>query len=77
MNYFNRVIPAILDFFLPKSQLDRAVNAVTADVLSKKLLCLLVSMAKLRNILPCLSRRVTPVMLVLISNPSIINPTLI
>ncbi|MDP6387843.1 MAG: ComF family protein [Candidatus Pacebacteria bacterium] len=39
MNYFNRVIPAILDFFLPKSQLDRAVNAVTADVLSKKLLC--------------------------------------
>lgn len=35
---FNRVIGIVFDFFLPKSELDKAVERVNADTLSKKLL---------------------------------------
>jgi len=38
MNYFNKVIGIVLDFFLPKSKLDKSVDRETVDTLSKKLL---------------------------------------
>lgn len=38
MNYINKVIGIIFDFFLPKSELDKMADKETADTLSKKLL---------------------------------------
>ena len=38
MNHFNRVIGIAFDFFLPKSPLDKAVDEVTIEKLSEKLL---------------------------------------
>ena len=38
MHGFNQVIGIVLDFFLPKSELDRTIERVDADTLSKKLL---------------------------------------
>lgn len=38
MNNFNRVIGIVFDFFLPKSDLDKAVDEITVEKLSEKLL---------------------------------------